>query len=144
MEEVGGLPLYGADLYHADMLNDDANTAGGKALLGGGEVEGGAGGKKGKKGKKKDTKKKTKKGKKGDGSGDHKTVVVVVDGTGVEIRDPGRIFAKKPISVIPYVSKALILRTRAHTTMCYCVACLSLYYTCSTTDIGHTNTMPTY
>ena len=104
MEEVGGLPLYGADLYHADMLNDDSNTAGGKSLIGGGEDGGGAGGKKGKKGKKKDTKKKTKKGKKGNGgSGDHKTVVVVVDGTGVEIRDPGRIFAKKHHSVIPYV-----------------------------------------
>ena len=99
--------MYGADLYHADMLNDDSNTAGGKSLIGGGEDGGGAGGKKGKKGKKKDTKKKTKKGKKGNGgSGDHKTVVVVVDGTGVEIRDPGRIFAKKHHSVIPYVYRS--------------------------------------
>jgi hypothetical protein len=96
VEEVGGLPLYGADLFYADMMND---------ATGGGGLGGKSPGKKDKKKTKKQAKKKSKGGGGGGGSGGHKTVVVVVGGQGVEIRDPGRIFAKKPLSVIPYVSR---------------------------------------
>ena len=84
VEMVGGLPLYGADLYHADMLVDE-NAAGGSSQN---DLSG---------------KKKKKKGKnKTKDKGAHHFVVVVVNGHGVEVRDPVRIFAKKALTVIPY------------------------------------------